>query len=238
MGNGKAVAGSGPEDLTQVKLIVVSDHAGHYEEDVGVPFVSNDSKRMPRRLKTGAMSLEKSRNAGSILRLYLKTLGLDPDKDTWLTNVAKCNPGKNKPKEADAKKCVRAWFEDELAILDEHVPSAPILLAGNLAFKAITAVYKDCSFAKETLKSCRRTEGHYLMGHPVFFTYNPAAVARSEWGVENTVMMQANGRVEATSKAILPSLPLSPLWIFEKDLEFVDRYLNPEKFELSEDDLF
>ena len=238
MGHGKAVAGAGPEELTQVKLIVLGDHSGHYEEDVGVPFVSNDSKRMPRRLKNGQMSIEKPRNAGSLLRLHIGKLNLDPDKDVWLTNAAKCNPGKNKPKETDAKKCVRTWFEDELAILDRHVPHAPILIAGNLAFKAISAIYKDCSFSKETLKSCRRTSGHTLMGHPVFFTYNPASVARSEWGIEDTVMMLNNGRVHVTSKTTLPSLPMSPLWIFEKDLELLDKYLNPEKYEIKDEDIF
>jgi hypothetical protein len=51
-------------------------------------------------------------------------------------------------------------------------------------------------------------------------------------------MMLNNGRVHVTSKTTLPSLPMSPLWIFEKDLELLDKYLNPEKYEIKDEDIF
>jgi uracil-DNA glycosylase family 4 len=229
--NGKAVPGAGPDDLSKVKLIVISDHAGHYEEEVGQPFVSNDAKRMTKRLRNGKVSLEKPRNAGSILRLCLNEIGLNPNRDVWLTNVMKCNPQQFKPTEKDAKTCTRKWLDTELTTLDKYVPNAPILIAGNLAFKTIANVYKaDCTYATQNLKmkNCWKTTGHKLMSHPLFFTANPAAVAKCEWGYERTVMQHNDGTVSPTSKGVLPALPLSPLWTFKKDLEMVRQYLNPD----------
>lgn len=43
--NHYAVGGAGPQDLSQVKLIIISDHPGAYEEKYGYPFVHNEVLR-------------------------------------------------------------------------------------------------------------------------------------------------------------------------------------------------
>ena len=235
---GKAISGAGPLDLSKIKLVIVSDTMSYYDEEEGKAFVSNDKYRKPRRLKSGKLTIEKPRNGASFMRYELQKLGLDPDIDCWMTNIIKCHPGKVRPKDKEAKQCARKWFADELTILGLYNPTVPILIAGNIAFKAIKNIYRDCSFAPYNLKQCFRTDHHTLINHPVFFTANPATVSSTEWSVEDTVMIDQNNRAEVVSKKTITPPIFSPIWIYEKDLEPLDKFLNPDKFSISSAILF
>lgn len=232
-----AIAGIGPDDLTKVRLIVIGDYPGKMEKEVDVPFTSNDSQRIPRRLKSGVTSMLKPRNGGSLMRMMLNNMGIDPYTECWFTYAIKCNPAQNKPKEKQAKTCVKSWLIEELSMLDKYCPTVPILIAGNVAFKSLSLTFRDSDIYKKTLKDCRRTNKYKLFSHPLFFTFSPGSVCRSEWGVEDTCIIYKN-RVQVTSKEILPSLPLSPMYIYQKDMDVLDEYFNPDKYKIEEEDLF
>ncbi|EKQ70447.1 uracil-DNA glycosylase [Leptolyngbyaceae cyanobacterium JSC-12] len=226
----EAVAGGGPDELTDVKLIVVSDHPGAYEIQVNHPFFDNDGKRASKiNKKTGRKTPEGFRNAGSMLRHTLKTMfGLDTYTDIWCTNIIKCDPKATKPQEAHAKACANAWFKKELATLDQFVPEVPILIAGTLAFKGIVACFPELKRSlPNSLNDCRRTNHYRLGDHPLIFTFNPAPVARSEFRIETSVTLDSDDTylVEAV-RVIEPPIIGSPVWHFRKDLEPLRNFLD------------
>jgi uracil-DNA glycosylase len=236
LGHNQAVPSSGQMDKDKLKLVIISDFPDKKSEEEATNFASNDSDRIPRRLRNGNVSIEKPRNAGSMLKVLLEEIGIDLDTEEWKSNIVKCNPRHLKVKDKDAKTCCKVHFVDELAFIDGTNPSVPILVAGNVAFKALKAIYKDCSFSKSTLKACRKTTHHTLFSHPVFFTYNPGSVCKSEWGVEDTFMK--SNVLKITSKKTLEPFVFSPLWIYKEDLRILGKYLKPNRYTLSEDCLF
>jgi uracil-DNA glycosylase len=225
LANGEAVFGAGPDNLSDVRLIIISDHTGYYETKENAPMVTNDDTRLARyNRKAGAYTLEQFRNAGSMLRYTLSSMfGLDTYDDCWITNMIKCDPRKVKPMESHAKDCGYRWFRSEISILDEYAPEAPILIAGNLAFKGLKNLYPELKKTlPSTLHNCRRTSEYFLGNHPLVFTVNPAAVAKSDFRIETQVGLNHNDtyRIQAV-KSIEPPIVGSPIWMFREDLKFL-----------------
>lgn len=222
-----AVGGAGPDDLSQVKLICISDFPGHYEsrQSTAHPLV-DIIEETGERLKTGML---RSNNAGSFLRMALKIMyKLDTYNDCWVTNALKCDPGKNKPLfNTQVKPCSMLWLSTELYELDQHVPNCPILVAGNQAFKAICFLYKEESVYLEKLKlnGCRRRTDLTLGEHPAIFTLNPARAARCEPKIE-TGLKTKHGQVYPTrNEWLYPPLPGSPLYSYIQDLQCLSPFL-------------
>jgi hypothetical protein len=224
----EATFGAGPDDLSQVRLIVISDFSGAYEQENNMPFWPNDEKRKPKRIKkTGRYSVEGFRNAGSMLRYTLNRMfGLDTYSDCWMTNVIKCNPKDTKPTEKHAKICTDKWLKNELAILDRYVPDVPVLIAGGIAFKGLKYAFPELGNAlPKGLSDYRRTNHTRLGEHPLVFTTNPAPVARSEFRVETTIGLDEDQIYRIDEVHTIEPIVGSPPWHFERDLEFLRPFL-------------
>ncbi len=225
-----AVGPGGPNDLTKVKLIVISDHPGYYEMKHGYPFYSNDGERVPKQDRNGRpTSLEGWRNAGSLMRTSLEQMyQLDTYQEVWFTNAIRCDPGKEKKIGAPhLRACTSTWTINELSYLDEAVPNAPILIAGSEAFKSIE--YWATEFFRELkklggLSACRRRDDLFWKRHPVVFTYNPASICRNEARIEED-FIQRGSILKVKAVRPLPVFIGSPLWMFANDLKFLDKFI-------------
>lgn len=228
LGEGFAVGGAGPDDLTDVKLIVVSDHIGAYERKVDYPFYDNDSDRQPRRQRNRRQTVLGFRNAGSMLRYVLSAqFGLDTYNEVYLTNAIKCEPTKQKADEKHAKVCVRTWLLNEFATLDLYAPTAPVLIAGNMAFRGLKYLQPELANSLgKSLHVCRRTNHHRLNDHPLVFTVNPAVPARAEFRIERQVSVNSANKYQVDSVEVLSPLPGSPVWAFYQDIELLRPFLS------------
>jgi uracil-DNA glycosylase len=221
---GKSVGGAGPDDLKEIKLIVISDHPGHYEEDIGYPFASKPHEGQGKRL------VEDFPTAGEILRRYLfHNFNLDTYKEVWMTNAVKCNPRGKTIQDSHVKKCVRNHLLEELTEIDRENPSVPILIAGNKAFEALGYLDKTLTKKKlgKSLKSMRRSNHYKLWSHPLVFTFNPASVRDAKFQIESDFGYEDRKKNGFPVKAIkilqsFPELPGSPRWMLKKDLSYLE----------------
>lgn len=224
-----ALPGSGPDDLTKVKLIVISDNPGHYEIKHQYNFYSNDTERAPKyNPKIRRNTLEGWRNAGSLIRWALNNMfGLDTYLECYFTNALKCNPDQQTVTEKHIKTCVRTWLQSEITVLDDYCSEVPILIAGNTAYKGLKALSPELA-AKlpSSLKDARRSANYFYKAHPLVFTYNPAAFAKGEAKVEYRVGLTRKQTYQVLEVKAMPVQVGSPLWMFGKDLELLAPHLN------------
>jgi uracil-DNA glycosylase family 4 len=214
-----SVGGAGPQDLTQVKLIVISDHPGWYEEKEGYPFVHKQEFQE----RQGKKTIDPIRNAGALIRDMLHGLfGLDTYQEVYATNILKCDPGKVTALDSHYRTC-SAWLSSEFEVLDEYCPTVPILIAGAKATRHLHRTFPDFKLGKEGINYLRRRKGVKIKSHPAVFTYNPAQVARSEPRIE-TIANPKNRRIKE-SDWMYPPLPGSPTDIMVRDLELLEPFL-------------
>jgi hypothetical protein len=221
------VPGAGPDDLSKVRLIVVSDFAGHWEALNKYPFFDTH-KASGERFKKGLL---RPYNAGGYLRMILNKLyGLDTYHDCWLTNALKCDPGKRKPLvNTHVKPCTLKWLKIELEHLEEHCPKIPMLIAGTTAFEALKLLYKEHSGMLSDLKlnGCRRRKDIVIGGRHVVFTLNPARPARCAPRFESNVRYKDGQYVVKKNDWVPPELylPGSPNYSFVQDLLILRDFL-------------
>jgi hypothetical protein len=228
LGKGCCIPGAGPDDLREIRLVVLSDHPGYFEQQVGYPMYDNAEERKPKyNRKTGKTSLEGWKNAGGLIRSTLEFMyGLDTYRQVWMTNALKCDPEKEKVKDKHLKACAFKWLQNELLTIDSFQPEVPILIAGNDAFKSLTYLDKELGNKLGTgLRQHRRTSNQRWRGHPLIFTYNPAAVARSEARIETEIGLTLNQTYKVNKVQALPTTIGSPLWMFLRDLEMLEPFL-------------
>ncbi|MGG6281765.1 uracil-DNA glycosylase family protein [Leptolyngbya sp. AN03gr2] len=222
LSTGCSVGGTGPDDLSKVKLIVISDHPGYYEtlkgySQVPVYLVKEDGKRKSR--------LPERRNSGQFLRdLISDCFGLCHWSEVYYTNALKCDPlHKGRKINVSEKQhlgiCAGNWLRWELETLNQYAPTAPILVGGSIALKALQMLYPGLPNGK--LNDLRRREDLHAGEHPVVVTFNPAAPARSEARLETEVGMKYKKPVLEVKNLQwwFPVLPGSPVWVFLKDIE-------------------
>lgn len=209
-----AIGMTGPEDLSKVKLLVVSDLNGHYEKLARHAMYDIIQEKGAR--KKGLLN---NYNAGAYLRMILSAMfELDTYNQVLYTNAIKCNPGKEKPKDCYMKVCSRTWLSKEMAIVDEQIPNIPILVAGNVAFKAMCLVYNRPDIQAIGLNNCRRHSDIVFNNHPVIFTDNPAKAAGSMPKIESKIAT-IKGQVYVKQNEWLASIPpLSASAIFRDDI--------------------
>lgn len=217
------IAGAGPDDLSEVRLVVISDYPGHYEELHGYP--QFDITRTRESHKNG---LVQARNSGAFLRMVLeKMYKLDTYREVWITNAVKCNPGKDKVLEsAHLKPCVARWLTPELDALTRVSPEVPILVAGLQAYRAVKLLYKKEAPVLTELgfNGCRRRDDLRLGTHPVVFCPNPARAARSEARIETAVASDGEKLSVVGNKFAVP-LPGSPVASFAQDLRYLRKFI-------------
>lgn len=219
-----AVGGAGPDDLTQVKLIVISDHPGHYESSKDTAYPMVDRREFQPEYKKGLLT---PYNAGAMIRMSLELMyNLDTYEEVYFTNVFKCNPYKNKPLfNQQVKPCINYWLNPEMQVLSNSLPAVPILVAGNLAFKGLQFYFKNSYISSLTLSSCRRKKGLLLDQHPAVFTINPAGVARSWPKIETQARIGKGSKTYIQHNEKLPILEGSPIKRFIDDLKLLSPYL-------------
>jgi len=222
--NSLAVGGAGPEDLTRVRLIVLSDHPGFYEERYRFPFV-NKQEVQAFEYESGKRKKkpDNTQNAGYLMRYMIEQkFDIDSYNDCYLSNVIKCDPGKRTIQDSHLRTC-SSWLRSEFIPLDEYCPKAPVLIAGTKAARAISYTFKDFkSVNKGGINALRRRDDLRLGSRPVVFTYNPAIIARSNRWIEIDVDKRSK-RVKKSRP--YPFLPGSPLDFFNEDLELLRQYL-------------
>lgn len=215
-----AVGGAGPADLTRIRLIVISDYPSTLEVKRGYPLVDNDEERKRRKLIGW-------RNAGGLLRAALHTLyGLNTYDDCWFTNAIKCDPRNLKPDNSHVACCAKTWLLSELLTLDEAVPTAPILLAGKQAFRALHVLFPDLVLP-QSLGEALRSRRYFWRHHFLAFVHNPVQVSRSVYHREVTTRSTPRQILVTKSEELPQILPGSPLWHFLNDLRVLDNYLVP-----------
>jgi hypothetical protein len=218
-----AIAGNGPVDLNNIKLIVVSDYPGMYEVQRGYPMVDKfDFKPDVIRGKV------QPRNAGGFLRRALELMyGLDSYEDVWITNAVKCNPASTALVETKhVRPCVRKWLSNEMGILDKHCPRAPILSLGTQAYRALRYLYKDKANSLEAGYTASRRKIHWAGDRPIVISFNPAIAARSEPRIETVVKETKKGVYISKTDWLYPPLPNSPVDRFIKDLRCLAEVLD------------
>lgn len=220
-----SVGGAGPEDLTKVKLIVVSDYPGHYECVSREPMHDATKDRAARK-----RGLLQPYNAGGYLRMSLQLMyKLDTYEDCWITNAIKCNPNQLKAIDNQhTRPCSTRWLNMELKALDEYVPQVPILVLGNQALAGVCHVYgkQAAHINKLKVNGCRNREDLKVGEHPLVVTFNPAVAARSLPKIETAIKYNSRNEVVITSNEWLyPVLPGSPVDLFIKSLYPLAPYL-------------
>jgi hypothetical protein len=208
-----SVGGAGPDDLTKVRLIVISDYPGIYESQYRYPMVDITETRNERKNN----GLLYPWNAGAFLRKYLShEFKLNTYDDCWFTNAVRCDPGKLSVIETThMKPCIQHWLKNELLILDEHCPRSPILIAGTYAFRALNRIYS----LPGDLQSLRRRSDLLLPnGRPYVCTINPATPARAMPKIESHSRL-VKGRSIVQRNVWLPPIIGSPVWHYIEDLK-------------------
>jgi len=232
-GEGNAICGCIQNgDLTNLKLVVISDYPGHYEDSVGYTFYDNEPDRIAKR-KKGKKLLVGWPNAGNYIRRKLEALGLDTYKEVYFTNVIKCkqNSSKTNPDEKkELGRCVRKWLVPELEIIHKHNPHVPILLAGKYAYTAFRSDKKMIPYnppfnEDKPLRYCRKKMFMYRDTHPVFVTVNPAAAANSIPKLELGVVTHYS---QLNNVRELKPIVGSPDWHYQNDLKLLSEWLTKQ----------
>ena len=223
LGNEYAVGGAGPDDLTKVKLIVISDHAGAYEAKEHYPQVPNSLVQFKRQTL-----IPRPRNSGQLLRDTIEELfDLCTWSEVWITNAIRCDPnhkGNNvNITERLLKVCANSWLREEIDLLSKHAPTAPILIAGSKALVSMQQLYKS-DFPQERLDKLLRRNSYRFREHPLAFTLNPAIYAKSEPKLE-TRMGIHRGKLVVSGIQSLATLMPSPIQDFQKDFNWLNKYI-------------
>lgn len=205
----KAVPPSSPDRLEDVKLIIISDHPGHYEEEYR--FCQVPANLVQKRKGSPF------RNGGQFIRdIIREELGLDPWRQVYYTNALKCDPRDKVVSETKhIAVCCGAWLIKEL----KDLPKVPVLVAGFKAFAGFKYAYPDYAHILTSLNNLRR-EVIEVDERKVLFTYNPAAISRCEFKEPDRYTVQAStGELIIASVRDADVLPGMPLWVFLKDIE-------------------
>lgn len=216
----KAVSGAGPNDLTLVKLIVISDYPSFLERVKNQPMVNNQI----RNKNDSDDKRNEWLNAGALLRSCLVNMfKLNTYNDCYITNVIKCDPNKNIVTANHLKVCSK-YIKEELNQLDLYCPKAPILIAGTKAFKSLKQLMPDLMSTNYGLQDCRRRDGLFYNDHPLVFTMNPAACSKATMRIETEVYTY-DELVYVPTYTNYPILEGNPINVFCRDIELLNKYL-------------
>ena len=141
----KPVIGQGGDNA---KILFIGEAPGKFEDEKGVPFVGR---------------------SGKLLDEYLNEIGLDKNKDIYISNILKCRPPNNRnPKPEEQEACIK-YLREQYKILKPKV----IICLGRIAAQRI--IKPDFKITKEHGKWFLK-KGAYFMAtfHPSALLRNPA----------------------------------------------------------------
>lgn len=161
---GQAVPGTGPINAT---VFALGDRPGRDEDATGEPIVGRTSQ---------------------VFNQILWYLGLDRDRDVYVTNSVKCMPPDvREPTKTEWCRCSSLWLHRQIRM----VMPAVIMVFGNVAFDALmqtrsmpNADPKDCRTEYTSSKTFDDLYGNRLLDYPldprikVWWTRHYAALAR------------------------------------------------------------
>lgn len=99
----------------RAKLMVIGEGPGQNEDETGIPFVGR---------------------AGKLLTQIIESVGLNRQQDTYIANIVKCRPPKNRAPEANESAACLPYLHQQIRL----VQPAIILLAGATAVRGITPI--------------------------------------------------------------------------------------------------
>lgn len=148
--NYKVVIGSGSLDAD---LMIIGEAPGEQEGIHGEPFIGR---------------------AGQLLTKMLESIGLDRDKDVYITNIVKCRPPNNRDPEKDELESCYPYLRQQIS---EIKPKA-VLCLGRISARDLLGYPPQ-----KSLKELRRCNGSDAMmsdhTFKFFVTYHPAALLRN-----------------------------------------------------------
>lgn len=163
-----AVVGRG---ASQARCLLVGEAPGAEEDRQGLPFVGR---------------------AGALLDQMLAAIGLDVERDVYVTNTLKCRPpGNRNPEPQETRQC-RPFFERQIALLEPRL----IVALGRFAAQAV--LQTDASIASLRGRLHRLGEGSHetlciVTYHPAYLLRNPAdkALAWRDWALVRKTLDEA-----------------------------------------------
>lgn len=105
----RVVVGDGPTDA---KCLLIGEAPGAEEDRQGLPFVGR---------------------AGALLEQMLGAVGLDRERDVYVTNTLKCRPPDNRNPEVDELACCRPFLERQIELLQPRL----VVLLGRFAAQSV-----------------------------------------------------------------------------------------------------
>jgi hypothetical protein len=222
----EGVPSAGPDDLTNIKLIVISDYPGKYEVEFGWPQVPNSLALAQQKSKK---KLPPIPNSGQLIRdLIEQMFGLCSYSEVWFTNAIRCDPnhGQDSVVVSDRiiKTCNKAWGLSEFYLLDKYVPKVPILAAGTKALRCLQLIYgEECP--QGSINSYLRRTDLIVKEHPLVCCNNPAVYARSVGRIESSINLSRRGDIDITAVTNLSNYMLTPLEHFKQDIKVLSTYI-------------
>ena len=134
-------------------ILVVSERPGDNEDREGRAFVGR---------------------SGALLDRILNSIGVDPDRDTLITNVVKCKPEIDRAPTSDEASACLPFLDRQIALVRPRV----VLLLGHVALKWMDPTRKDFRMEEEagTFFTLARYPGVQFMVlyHPAFLLRDPS----------------------------------------------------------------
>jgi uracil-DNA glycosylase len=110
--------------------------------------------------------------SGKLYRQLLMAIGLDPEKDVYMTNIILCRPPKNRPPaDAEINECVK-FLKKQVEIIQPRF----ILLLGRTAVKGLFPEFSKIPM--DALRKDSKENKMFYQGIPVLVTYHPSALLR------------------------------------------------------------
>lgn len=228
---GGAVPGTGPLDLSKIKLIVIADYPGHYEKVHGFSQVPRPyaQQKEDEEAKARGRTIRRRKpfpkqNSGEYLRQAIQTtLKLDPYEHVFYTNAVRCPTEIGQTKINVTKTHLKAclpWLEIEMDVLDKYCPKAPILVGGTKALQAFNLLYGT---KYKSVTDVYRTKLIKADEHPTIFTWNPAVFCKGKLSVITRAQFRDSVLTPVSVREWC--VPGTPQWHFEQSLKTLIPYL-------------
>jgi uracil-DNA glycosylase family 4 len=108
--------------------------------------------------------------SGKLYRQMLAAIGLDPEKDVYMSNILLCRPPNNRvPEQEEISQCIK-FLHKKIEIITPKL----LLFLGKTAIKGLLPEYAKIPMGTLRIES---KEGKYAYkGIPVLITYHPSAL--------------------------------------------------------------
>lgn len=133
-------------------ILIISERPGDNEDREGRAFVGR---------------------SGALLDKILSSIGLDPNRDTLITNIVKCKPETDRAPSSDEATACLPFLEKQIELVSPHV----VLLLGQVALKWIDPTRRDFKMEEEagrffTLSRFPNVQ-FMVLYHPAFLLRDP-----------------------------------------------------------------